>query len=406
MFASGRRHAGGSDASPCPARTATVGRSFSQDGQRFLFLSTQGVQGTQGVYIGTLDSENVTKLLDDDTPGVFAAPDTILVVRQGTLVALRFDPFRGVVSGEPTSLVQPIGFDSLLVRGAMLAVSQSGVLAHRTGIAERRQLMWVDRAGKSQGTVGPPDDHAMASPELIARWTPESPFFGRWTATPMSGCSRPLEVFPAGSHLIRKWTGFQSGLQTSNGFLFATNVKGHYGIFERQVTGAGDDRRLVHSTDLNVPLPMDVSPDGRFLLFAVKALKSGIDLWAEPLTGHGASLPVAQSSFDEIAGQFSPDGKWVAYQSNASGRLEVYVTPFPAAWQPAAGFIRRRQPASLGTQWQGVVLRRSRQSSDVRFHRRRAIRTSPESTFPRAVVFDATGQRYECPTGRRLARAV
>ncbi len=86
---------------------------------------------------------------------------------------------------------------------------------------------------------------------------------------------------------------------------------------------------VVHSTDLNVPLPMDVSPDGRFLLFAVKALKSGIDLWAEPLTGHGASLPVAQSSFDEMAGQFSPDGKWVAYQSNASGRLEVYVTPFP-----------------------------------------------------------------------------
>ncbi len=107
---------------------------FLPDARRFLFLSTQGVQGTQGVYIGTLDSENVTKLLDDDTPGVFAAPDTILVVRQGTLVALRFDPFRGVVSGEPTSLVQPIGFDSLLVRGAF-AVSKAA--CSRTGRALR-----------------------------------------------------------------------------------------------------------------------------------------------------------------------------------------------------------------------------------------------------------------------------
>ena len=377
---------------------------FLPDARRFLFLSTQGVQGTQGVYIGTLDSENVTKLLDDDTPGVFAAPDTILVVRQGTLVALRFDPFRGVVSGEPTSLVQPIGFDSLLVRGAF-AVSQSGVLAHRTGIAERRQLMWVDRAGKSQGTVGPPDDHAMASPELtrdgrrIAIFRTLDGNADVWLLSTVGGVPSRFTFDP-------KVDGFPVWSSDEQRILFATNVKGHYGIFERQVTGAGDDRRLVHSTDLNVPLPMDVSPDGRFLLFAVKALKSGIDLWAEPLTSHGASLPVAQSSFDEMAGQFSPDGKWVAYQSNASGRLEVYVTPFPAAWQPAAGFIRRRQPASLGTQWQGVVLRRSRQSSDVRFHRRRAIRTSPESTFPRAVVFDATGQRYECPTGRRLARAV
>jgi Tol biopolymer transport system component len=74
---------------------------------------------------------------------------------------------------------------------------------------------------------------------------------------------------------------------------------------------------------------MDASADGRFLLFAVKALQTGIDLWAQPLTGDTTRLPIAQSHFDEMAGQFSPDGRWIAYQSNASGRLEVYVTSFP-----------------------------------------------------------------------------
>ena len=329
---------------------------------------------------------------------------TILVVRQGTLVALRFDPFRGVVSGEPTSLVQPIGFDSLLVRGAF-AVSQSGVLAHRTGIAERRQLMWVDRAGKSQGTVGPPDDHAMASPELtrdgrrIAIFRTLDGNADVWLLSTVGGVPSRFTFDP-------KVDGFPVWSSDEQRILFATNVKGHYGIFERQVTGAGDDRRLVHSTDLNVPLPMDVSPDGRFLLFAVKALKSGIDLWAEPLTGHGASLPVAQSSFDEMAGQFSPDGKWVAYQSNASGRLEVYVTPFPQRGSQqqvssAGGSQPRWAPNGKELFYVAPDSRLMSVSIDVEPS---GQALSPRSPVP--LFCTPTGQRYECPTGRRLARAV
>jgi Tol biopolymer transport system component len=126
-----------------------------------------------------------------------------------------------------------------------------------------------------------------------------------------------------------KVDGFPVWSSDAQRILFISNVKEHYGIFERPAVGAGDDRPVVHSTDLNVPLPMDTSADGRFLLFAVKAVKTGIDLWAQPLTGDGPRLGIAQSQFDEMAGQFSPDGRWVAYQSNASGRLEVYVTPFP-----------------------------------------------------------------------------
>jgi Tol biopolymer transport system component len=75
--------------------------------------------------------------------------------------------------------------------------------------------------------------------------------------------------------------------------------------------------------------PVDWSPDGRFLLFRSPGLTTGFDLWALPMSGEGKPFPVAQANFEERDGQFSPDGKWIAYQSNESGRTEVVMQPFP-----------------------------------------------------------------------------
>ena len=92
-------------------------------------------------------------------------PASLLWVQEGVLVAQRFDPARAVVSGEPIPVVQDVGLDEGVYRGAF-AVSATGVLAHRTGVGERRQLTWVDRAGVARGTVGPPDEAGLSSAEL------------------------------------------------------------------------------------------------------------------------------------------------------------------------------------------------------------------------------------------------
>ena len=87
---------------------------------------------------------------------MYPMPASLLWVEEGVLVAQHFDPARGVVSGEPIPVVQDVGLDEAVYRGAF-SVSATGALAHRTGVGERRQLTWVDRKGVARGTVGRPD---------------------------------------------------------------------------------------------------------------------------------------------------------------------------------------------------------------------------------------------------------
>ena len=113
------------------------------------------------MYVGTLDGGESKRVLAARSVAVYAPPDSLLWVEDGVLVAQRFDPARAVVSGEPIPVVQDVGLDEAVYRGAF-AVSATGVLAHRTGRGERRQLTWVDRAGVARGTVGPPDETGLS----------------------------------------------------------------------------------------------------------------------------------------------------------------------------------------------------------------------------------------------------
>jgi dipeptidyl aminopeptidase/acylaminoacyl peptidase len=114
-------------------------------------------------------------------------------------------------------------------------------------------------------------------------------------------------------------------------------------LFEKPTTGTADEHPLLVTPQPKSPL--DWSPDGRFLLYSVQE-KAGSDLWALPLTGERKAFAVVQSSFDKIEGQFSPNGQWLAYASNESGRYEVYVRPFPEAGEKrqvsAAGGVQPR----------------------------------------------------------------
>src|SRR5262249_32089311 len=106
---------------------------------------------------------------------------------------------------------------------------------------------------------------------------------------------------------------------------FRSDRKDH-NLYAKPSNGAGFEQLLVETLDA----PQDWSKDGRFLLYFKVDAKTGRDLWALPMTGTDREpRAVATTTFDDVAGQFSPDGRWVAYETNESGRFEVVVQSFP-----------------------------------------------------------------------------
>ena len=241
-------------------------------------------------------------------------------------MAMAFDPGTGVVSGEPIPVTERIGFDTSLSRAA-LSISETGMLVHRTGIAETRQLVWLDRAGNTRGTVGDPNDDAIAAPELtgdgrrIAVFRTVDGKTDVWTIDAARGV-------PSRFTYDASFNGYPVWAASGDSIFFSSQRDGAYNLFRRPASGTGAEQTLIPQPGLRIA--NDVSPDGRFLLFAVQVPQTRVDLWALPLTAGAIPIPIAQTPYDEMGGQFSPDGQWVAYQSNKSGRMEVYVTRFPS----------------------------------------------------------------------------
>jgi Tol biopolymer transport system component len=300
---------------------------FLPDGRRFLFFMGFGTSATRGVFVGSLEGGEPTRVLEAETAATYAPPGSLLLVRQGVLVALGFDPTSGVVSGEPILVAQGVGSDPGIARGTF-AVSATGVLAHRIGGPERRQLLWVDRAGRVRGTVGPPDENALGNPEI----SPD----GRRVAVQRSVQGIDVWLIELGRGVPSRFTFDASAdgepLWSPDGrrVAFRSARSGVMDLFEKPASGAADEQALLATAEPKTPLAW--SPDGRVLLYVTQDPKTGADLWALPVgesKGDSKPFPVVQTAFDEAAGQFSPDGRWLAYQSNESGPVEVYVQPFP-----------------------------------------------------------------------------
>ena len=317
------------------------------DGRHFLFFMSFGRSDARGVYVGTLDGGELTRVLSAETAAVFAPPGTLLVVQQGVLVALRFDPERGIVSGQPIPVAQGVGTDPGVARGAF-SVSASGVLAHRASGAQRRQLVWVDRAGSELGAETSPDENALGNPELTLD--------GKRIAVQRAVQGNvDVWLIDVGRGVPNRYT-FDSGADgdpvwspDGSRVVFRSSRKLVNDLFEMPSNIVGAEGSLLETAEPKVPLHW--SHDGSVLIYASQNPKTGSDLWAlslhsdpRPSTIAGKTDPVVQTIYDEWGGQFSPDGRWVAYESNESGLFEVYVRKFP---DPV---LQRRVSIAGGTQ--------------------------------------------------------
>jgi len=297
---------------------------FLPDGRHFLYFAV-GKPEVSGIYVASLDSSGSKRLLDSDTQAVYAHPGFLLFLRQGTLLSQRFDPKTLELSGEPMSIAEQVTRIRNATGSAAISSAANGTVAYRTSLGNDSRLVWVDRMGKELGTIGPPG--AWFAPELSSdskHVVLHRAINGKtdiWSIEIARGLPRRLTTDPADDEMPI-WSPDGSRI------LFTSARKGAFDLYQMPFGGGATDTLLSSS---EAQIPASWSPDGRYILYWTNPNLTNLDLWALPLFGDRKPFPVANSNFDESLGQFSPDMKWIAFQSNESGRFEIYAQPFPAS---------------------------------------------------------------------------
>ncbi len=312
---------------PAPSSTGHRHPHFLPDGRRFVFF-VGGPDDVRGVYLGGLDSSAVTRLVASDTHAAYLSPGWLLFVRQGTLLAQRFDASRATLSGEPVTVADSVAFDPIAGSGGFSA-SDGGVVAYRAGRPSVTRLSWFDRAGHPLGTLGSPEQAGVSTFVL----SPD----GRRVAAERT-IQRETDVWLLDA--VRQVRLTQGGPGTASrvpvwsrdgGRLAFERIGAQATALSMRALGSGGDETLFASPEVKVPC--DWSPDGRLLIYYVPDPVSGTDLWLLP-TDTRVPVVFLRTKANELWGQFSPDGRWVAYQSNETGRYEIYLRPLAGPGEP------------------------------------------------------------------------
>ena len=293
--------------------------AFLPDGRHFLYFRTAGAQS--GIYIGSLDvpAENQPpdRLLASDSQAAYVtSAGRVLFVRQNRLLAQPLDPASLTLKGGAVMVAPSVG--SAGTR-AFFAAAPGGTLVYTGGTDY--QLTWFDREGRRGEPVVEAVDstYARLSPsgsqlafdrvdgEGVDIWLTE---LARGVMTRLT-VDRARDEFPI-------WS------PDGDRILFRSNRNGVFDLYERRVDGTGTDQLVLH-TD-HEKWPDDWSHDGRYVIYEERTNQD--DLWVLPLAGDRKPVALTRTQFSENHPQFSPDDRWIAYQSNQSGRWEVYIQPF------------------------------------------------------------------------------
>ncbi|MBZ5579744.1 MAG: hypothetical protein LAP40_24575 [Acidobacteriia bacterium] len=289
-----------------------------------------------GLYVGSLDSkpeqQSTRRLLATETGAVYVPSPQgragyLLFLREGALMAQPFDARRLELAGDATPVAEHVGNGPAAV-GGYFSASGNGTLVYRTGPSLGSGgglgLTWFDRQGKS--SIAPVDMGQYTTPAI-------SPEGGRVAFTAETQGNQDLWMYDVARGSSTRFT-FDPAVDIApvwspdgTRIAFGSERDGPRNLYVKVATGAGNEEPLFKSGQNKTPT--DWSRDGRFLLFTNHDPKTGADIWVMPMTGDRKPAVYLQTQFDENDAVFSPDGRFVAYDSNASGMSEIYVQPFP-----------------------------------------------------------------------------
>jgi Tol biopolymer transport system component len=302
---------------------------FLPDGHHFLYVAVSNRTENTVIFAGDIQAkpgEKSIRLMSGVAHVSYASTGYLLFLRDDNLVTQAFDARRLVLAGQPKVLANRVahGYNS---QTSDFSVSANGVLAWRSLSGAARQLAWFDRNGKQVRGLdarGPyfnpslsPDRKRIAVSRLDSLLPPTGNIWlfdlvrGPWSRLTSGSGAQLLPVWaPDGRRIV-----------------FGRAQPPDFGLYIEESHGAGKETLLLKTAQLSVP--MDWSRDGQFILFAQLDATTKWDLWVVPVGGDRKPVPVVRTEFNEGDGQISPDGNWIAYWSDESGRWEIYVRSFP-----------------------------------------------------------------------------
>lgn len=304
---------------------------FLPDGKHFLYLAANftGQSENSAIFLGSLDSQEKRLLVNTRANAAYADPGYLLYMRDKTLVAQPFDLRRFVLRGEPHALDDEVLYFPQVYRAVFSASTGQVLVTQRTKNASLSQLVWFDRGGKPAGKVGIPGsyDNVRLSPDGRRVATDQTDPDGRhvdiWVHEPARGATTRLTFDPS-AHQSPIWS--PDGKQ----ILFCSNRKLGFRLYLKNADGSGSEEEVADLGALSSVNAWDWSRDGNYIL-----VKKANELWY--LSGpKRVAKPLLQVKWTVRNAQFSPDGRWVAYASNETGSMEIYVSPFPSwdgKWQ-------------------------------------------------------------------------
>jgi Tol biopolymer transport system component len=331
---------------------------FLPDGRHFVFMVRRGgaltlatntesqeSEKNHGIYIASLDSKDKVFLVTSTRRPMYAGPGYLLYVRGSNLMAQGLDDKHLRLLGEPTPIAEQLALDTTF-NAAYSASDEGTLVVHSGGLAATSAVTWYDRDGK-------PGELLATDNFNVIRFSPD----GHRLAASIydSSGGEDIWLFDLARGVKTRFT-FDPALDDDpvwsadgNNLVFDSNRTGTYGIYEKPSNGALKEQLLF--TDPAVKFPSSWSPDGKYVLFdrIDPQPKGKTALWVLPMSGDHKAYPLIATDFNNNFGVFSPEGRWVAYVSNESGRNEIYAVAFP---NPAARF----QISSGGgdnPQWRG-----------------------------------------------------
>jgi Tol biopolymer transport system component len=253
----------------------------------------------------------------------------LLFMRDTTLVAQPLDARRLELTGDAMPIAEDVALGGSSGRNGAFSVSKTGVLAYQTGSGSiPTELVWLDRQGKRVGTLGERADYMdfALSPDgtraAVSVLDPARNTGDIWLLDVARGVRTRFTSDPANE---------SSPVWSPDGaaIVFDSNRAKNADLYQKFSSGVQAEQAILQTGQAE--RAWSWSRDGRYLLYSIGEPSAGVDLWVLPLFGDRKPFPFLSTPFGEVRAKFSPDGRWITYTSNESGRPEVFVAPFPTA---------------------------------------------------------------------------